>query len=196
MLTHFYFSSQTEEREVMQLVGADRTLPATKTICDWKGSSAAQRWTLSTFHPLHFYCVPAHSHSHGPLDSLTPPGCSSRSPALSVSQPLPHPLRPRLAVVFEWCSADGKRWAMTDGYDKQMVLLVIFNHTNSVSRDAGASSCQTAQSRDKFIQPTIEFDTENLLGEKRLHQNDVLARWGERWYKSAECTISFSNQKG
>lgn len=29
---HFYFSSQTEEREVMQLVGADRTLPATKTI--------------------------------------------------------------------------------------------------------------------------------------------------------------------
>lgn len=120
------------------------------------------------------------------------------SPSLSHRgvQPLPHPLHPRLAVVFEWCSADGKRWAMTDGYDKQMVLLVIFNHTNSVSRDAGASSCQTAQSRDKFIQRTIEFDTENLLGEKRLHQNDVLARWGERWYKSAERTISFSNQKG
>lgn len=52
-------------------------------------------------------------------------------------------LSPWLAVVFEWCAADGKCWVMTDGYDKQMVLLVVFNQTNSVSCEAGALSCQS-----------------------------------------------------
>lgn len=117
---HFYFSSQTEEREVMQLVGADRTLPATKTICDWKGSSAAQRWTLSTFHPLHFYCVPAHSHSHGPLDSLTPPGCSSHLPrslrlsAIVAFSPSPTPsIHDSLLFLSDApLMANAERWQM------------------------------------------------------------------------------------
>lgn len=89
-----------------------------------------------------------------PLHRLLAPsstlGLGTRPPYPLSPQPLPGVKRsqpsffrpPPLADVFEWCSADGECCAMTDRYDKQMVLLVVFNHRNSVGHEVRALSCQ------------------------------------------------------
>lgn len=91
---------------MQQLGGADRTLPATKTLCDWKGNSAAQRWTLSPFNPFIFIVyslIPIHTEpstlSHLLVAHLSPLRFLRLS-AIMAFGPSP-PLHLRLAVVFE-----------------------------------------------------------------------------------------------
>ena len=75
-----------------------------------------------------------------------------------------------VAVVFEWCAADGKCWVMTDGCDKQMVLLVISLITQ-IQSAMKSELClvKATQSEDKFILHAIDFDREKALSfvEKR-----------------------------
>lgn len=68
-----------------------------------------------------------------------------------------------LAVVFEWCAADGKCWVMTDGCDKQMVLLVISLITQ-IQSAMKPELClvKATQSGDKFILHATDFDREKV----------------------------------
>lgn len=67
--------------------------------------------------------------------------------------------------------ADGECWVMTDGCDKQMVLLVVSLITQ-IQSAMKPELClvKATQSGDKFIQCTIDFDTENVKAfvKKRL----------------------------
>lgn len=161
------------------LVGTDRTLPATKTICEWKGTSTAYRRTLSTFHPLHFYCVLAHSHSHGPLDFPAPSGCSSLSPALPVSRPSwrsapPPSIHSSLLFLSDApLMANAERWQM-DLTSRWFCLSSLITQIQSAVT-WGLRLVKEAQSRDKCIQRTIDFDAENLWGGKRLHLKRCLS---------------------
>lgn len=159
----------------MQLLGgADRTLPATKTLCDWKGNRAAQRWTLSPFNPFIFIVyslIPIHTEpstlSHLLVAHLSPPPLS---PSLSHRgvRPLPPSIYDSLLFLSDApLVANAERWQM-DMTSRWFCLSSLITQIQSAVM-RGLRLVKAAQSRDKFIQRTIDFDAEKLGGEKRLH---------------------------
>lgn len=103
---------------------------------------------------------------------------------------------PRLADVFEWCAADGECWAMTDGYDKQMVLLVVFNHRNSVGHEVRALSCQCNTKWRQIYPRHHRFWNRKCVGaykERGLNPDWCLCGEVKIWYSFDECLLLFKH---